>query len=122
MSICLQFSSILFIEIFGPTIDSSSKVITTIDNTKPVSIKIGANLTALSSTNIIIDCKASGLPVPLTSFTKDGGIITKDHVVVQGSKLIISKARFADGGVYGCRAKSLAGDVIVFSHITVIGR
>jgi len=60
--------------------------------------------------------------VPVTSFIKDGGIITKDHVIVQGSKLIISKASFADGGVYGCNARSLSGDVTVTSHINVIGR
>lgn len=59
--------------------------------------------------------------MPVTSFIKDGGIINQDHMIVKGSKLVITKARFADGGVYTCRAKSLSGYVTVSSHITIIG-
>ena len=84
-------------------------------------MQIGANLTALSTTDITIDCTATGVPVPVTSWVKGDAIINKDHIIVRGSKLVITGARFADGGVYACRARSLAGDVTVRSHITVIG-
>lgn len=114
-------SIFILAEIRGPFIDSSTKVLSLISSIKPIEIKIGSNLTALSTTNITIDCSADGFPVPVTSWRKDGNIIIKDHVTVRGSKLIITRARFADGGVYECNAKSVAGERKVRSHLTVIG-
>ena len=90
----------------------------------PVTLKIGDNVTALTNTNIRIQCPTSGLPTPTVTWTKDGQEISSGgrYKVQDDGSLVISDAVEDNNGLYTCTAESLAGKDSKSSAVQIVGR
>ena len=89
----------------------------------PVTLNIGNNVTALTNTNITIQCHASGVPKPTVTWTKDGQEIgTGDKFTIQqDGSLVIHEATLEDSSRYTCTATSDSGKDSAFSVVKVAG-
>ena len=89
----------------------------------PITLTIGDNLTALTSTSITIQCPTSGVPTPTVTWTKDGQEITNDgrYTVQKDSSLLISEALEEDSARYTCIADSVTGKDSASSTVKIAG-
>ena len=114
------------------TIEPSKPVITipgkptTIEaqDRSPITMTIGDNVTALTDTNITIQCRASGIPTPAVTWTKDGQKLSGDgsYTVRDGGSLVINRADEQDAARYTCTANSIAGKDSASSTVQIVGK
>lgn len=93
-------------------------------DSSPVTITIGDNVTALANTNITIQCQASGAPKPSVTWSKDNKKLSSGDrytVQVDGSLLLIIGTRIEDSARYTCTAESVAGTDSASSKVQVVG-
>lgn len=78
----------------------------------PITLDIGDNVTALTSTSITIQCPTSGVPTPTVSWTKDGQSIPSGgrYTTKSDGSLLIASSREDDSAKYTCTAISVAGE------------
>lgn len=73
--------------------------------------------------NLVIDCRATGYPRPVYSWTKDGQKLSNDRIVPNGNgSLVVKEARKSDGGRYSCIASNDLGKDKKSFTVTVFGR
>ena len=97
-------------------IDSQDKI--------QVTVTVGDNVTALSSTRIKILCITSGLPRPSITWTKNDKEIS-DNVrlaVGEDGSLLIYEAQIDDTAQYTCTGRNIAGQDSAWSMVHVNGR
>ena len=90
----------------------------------PITLTIGDNVTALTDTNITIQCPTSGVPTPTVTWTKDGQhILAGGKYTIRGdNSLMISKADVEEGARYTCTADSVAGRDSVSTEVQIVGK
>lgn len=90
----------------------------------PLMIIIGDNVTALTNTNITIQCNASGVPTPTVTWTKDSYSISGgERYKIQGDgSLLITKTSKKYIARYNCIAESVAGKDSASSTLQIIGK
>ncbi|EDO26294.1 predicted protein, partial [Nematostella vectensis] len=89
-------------------------------NLEPVSVLIGANLTAFEKAPVTLTCKATGLPLPTVRWIKGGRqLVSKGHEIVAGGRLFLGKATLGDSGEYECTATSPLGYVSAKSNLEI---
>ena len=107
-----------------PTIESPDQP-KTIESTDQSAIvmTVGDNVTALSNTNVTIQCNASGIPVPTVTWAKDDKkILGEDRYDVQDDgSLLIKDSNKEDTARYTCTVESVAGKESASSTVQIIG-
>lgn len=102
-----------------------SKEPTTIEaqDRSSISMNIGDNVTALTNTNITIECYASGVPTPTFTWTKDERKILFDvkYSVQEDNSLLIIASEKTDTGSYRCTAESVTGKDSTTSMVQIVG-
>ena len=95
-----------------------------VQDRSPIILTIGDNVTALTNTNITIQCPTSGVPTPTVTWTKDGQEITSGgrYTVQDDGSLLISEADEDDNAGYTCSADSVAGKDSASSTVKVAGK
>ena len=90
----------------------------------PISLSIGDDVTALTNTNITIQCPTSGVPTPTVTWTKDGEQVPGDdrYIVQDDGSLLISEAFEEDSAQYTCFADSIIGRDSVSSKVQIVGK
>ena len=90
----------------------------------PISLSIGDDVTALTNTNITIQCPASGVPTPTVTWTKDGDQVPGDgrYAVQDDDSLLISEAVEEDSARYTCIADSVIGKDSASSKVQIVGK
>lgn len=85
---------------------------------------IGDNVTALTNTNITIECPTSGVPTPTVTWTKDGQELSSDSgfTVQDDGSLVISEADKEDDARYTCTADSVGGKDSGSSTVRIVGK
>ncbi|XP_048583436.1 hemicentin-2 isoform X2 [Nematostella vectensis] len=105
---------------YGPNIETSNVPVEALKNLEPVSVLIGANLTAFEKAPVTLTCKATGLPLPMVRWTKGGRqLVSKGHEIVAGGRLFLGKATLGDSGEYECTATSPLGYVSAKSNLEI---
>lgn len=91
---------------------------------KPISIVIGDNVTALTSTNITIQCRASGVPAPTVTWSKDGKALYSKgrYTVKDDGSLVITGTGHENSSRYTCTADSTAGTESASSTVRIVGK
>lgn len=92
-------------------------------NRNPIILNIGDELTALTKTNVTIECPTIGVPRPTIMWTKDGRILRDDGrytIQVDGS-LVIDDAKLQDSARYTCNADSINGQDSASSTVQIVG-
>ena len=118
----LQF---LLLELAKPKIDIPDQPQTSeAKDRRPITLTIGDNVTALTSTSIAIQCPTSGVPTPTVTWTKDGQEITYDgrYTVQNDNSLLIDGSVEGDSAQYTCTAISVAGEDSASSAVKVVGK
>ena len=69
---------------------------------KSISADIGSKIHSLNQNNITLRCRATGIPKPDITWTKNGITLQNKEEVLR-----IFSAKMSDGGVYQCRAEKL---------------
>ena len=92
-------------------------------NRKPITLNIGDELTALTETNVIIECPTSGVPRPTVTWTKDGRILRDDgrYTIQMDGSLVIDEANVEDSARYTCNADSVNGQDSASSAVQIVG-
>ena len=72
--------------------------------------------------NITLQCKTSGVPIPIVTWQKAFSRVPKKKTAVENGSLTILKVEKADGGTYACSAKNLLGHDSAIAQVTVIDR
>ena len=72
--------------------------------------------------NITLQCKTSGVPIPIVTWQKAFSRVPKKKTAVENESLTILKVEKADGGTYACSAKNLLGHDSAIAQVTVIDR
>ena len=92
-------------------------------NKSPIIMNIGDNMTALTDTNITIQCHASGAPKPTVTWLKNGQKIRIDskYAVQDDGSLIIRGTDKGDTARYSCIAESATGKDSASSVVMVAG-
>ena len=87
-------------------------------------LSIGDNVTALTDTNITIQCPVSGVPTPTVTWTKNRQEISSgDRYRVQDDgSLVIMETNIEDNAQYTCTANSVAGKDSKSSVVEINGR
>ena len=90
----------------------------------PIIMNIGDNVTALTNTNITIQCHASGVPTPTVTWSKDGQKIFSGgkYTVQDDGSLLISETDKEDTARYTCTATSVTGKDSASSVVQVVGK
>jgi len=92
-------------------------------NRSPLTLNIGDELTALTKTNVTIECPTSGVPRPTITWTKDGRILRDDGrytIQIDGS-LVIDEAKVEDSARFTCNADSINGQDSASSAVQIVG-
>ena len=92
-------------------------------NRSPITLNIGDDLTALTKTNVTIQCPTSGVPRPTVTWTKDGRILRDDgrYTVQTDGALVIDEANEEDSARYTCNADSVNGQDSASSKVQIVG-
>ena len=79
-------------------------------------------VTALTGTNVILRCIATGTPVPIQTWTRNGIPLTDSRFQVQsgGGELSMREVREEDEGRYQCHALNVAGSAIDMVDLNII--
>ena len=72
--------------------------------------------------NITLQCKTSGVPIPIVTWQKAFSRVPKKKTAVENGSLTILKVEKADGGTYACSAKNLLGHDSAVAQVNVIDR
>lgn len=91
---------------------------------KPFVIRIGDNVTALTNTNITIQCHASGVPAPTVTWSKDGKVVNSkgSYTVKDDGLLLINGAAHEDSTRYTCTVDNAAGTDSASSTVRIVGK
>ena len=102
---------------------TTPKTIETQDR-KPITIVIGDNVTALTNTNITIQCHASGVPAPTVTWSKDGKVVNSkgSYTVKDDGLLVINGATHEDSTRYTCTVDNAAGTDSASSTVRIVGK
>ena len=77
-------------------------------------------MTVNESQTAVLKCTADGNPSPKVTWSKlNSSLPVGRHVVESSGALIVKDVRPGDGGVYGCRAENLLGQVKASAKLTV---
>ena len=92
-------------------------------NRNPITLNIGDELTALTKTNVTIECPTSGVPRPTITWTKDGRILRDDgrYTTQLDGSLMIDEATMQDSARYTCNADSINGQDSASSTVQIVG-
>ena len=88
--------------------------------------KIPSNITVKAGATARLECLATGQPVPQISLAKDGGLDfpaaseRRMMFMTADNSFYIIDTKVEDIGVYSCRAKNLAGEVVANASLMVI--
>ena len=93
-----------------PVILSNKVNLVDVNNSKPVVIPIGANMTTVINATIIMKCVTEGSPTPTVSWNHNGRLITTgDRHQVNHTALMIENVQLGDAGRYDCIATNRFG-------------
>ena len=78
----------------------------------PITLAIGDNVTALTSTSIVIQCPIRGAPMPSIVWTKDDQSISSGgrYTTKSDGSLLIASSIEEDSAKYTCTAINVAGE------------
>jgi hypothetical protein len=105
---------------------SSSKKARVILHAVPSFTTIPSNVTLKAGEKARLKCSASGQPPPELSWTKDGGYDfpaareRRMHVTPIDNSFYIMDVKVEDAGVYSCRAKNQAAELVSNATLTVL--
>ncbi|KAJ7365775.1 hypothetical protein OS493_002493 [Desmophyllum pertusum] len=109
-----------------PIIDSSNTSVQVFDPTrKPITVKIGSHVTALTGTPITLTCDVTGFPEPKVGWVKGFTTITgtdAERLIVSDKRLSLLSSAVSDSGLYMCTATSPGGQAAAVSNITFVGK
>ena len=106
-------TTLLSLEPSKPVIKIPGKPSTTeAQDRNPITLNIGDNVTALTSTSITIQCSTSGAPRPSVTWMKDDQSIPSGgrYSTKNDGSLLIASSRQADSAKYTCTAINVAGE------------
>ncbi|KAL9986930.1 hypothetical protein ACROYT_G001147 [Oculina patagonica] len=91
-------------------------------NRSPITVSIGDDLTALTKTNVTIQCPTSGVPRPKITWTKDGRILRTDgrYTVQPDGALLIDDADKEDSARFTCNADNVNGQDSASSTVQIV--
>ena len=81
-------------------------------------------MTALTNTNITIQCHASGVPAPTVTWSKDGKVVNSkgSYTVKDDGLLVINGAAHEDPTRYTCTVDNAAGTDSASSTVRIVGK
>ena len=79
-------------------------------------------MTVKEKQNVTLPCKATGFPLPVITWYKDGRVIKEDRKQFKKRHLEIKNILYEDHGVYTCTAENLLGRVQLSVNVTVKGK
>ena len=81
-------------------------------------------MTALTNTNITIQCHASGVPAPTVTWSKDGKVVNSkgSYTVKDDGLLLINGAAHEDSTRYTCTVDNAAGTDSASSTVRIVGK
>ncbi|XP_073909095.1 hemicentin-2 isoform X2 [Castor canadensis] len=82
-----------------------------------------ANVSGMAGQSLMLECDASGFPVPEVMWFKDGQLIPKadSHRLLDGAwSLYFPRIQEGDAGLYSCRAENQAGSAQRDFHLLVL--
>ena len=91
----------------------------------PTFEKVPSDVTVKAGSIARLECAAKGQPIPEVAWQKDGGDdfpAARDrrmHVMPTDDVFFITDVKAEDQGVYSCRAKSPAGEIVVNATLKV---
>ena len=90
----------------------------------PITLIIGDNVTALTSTSITIQCHTIGVPTPSVTWTKDGQSIASGgrYTVQDDGSLLINEAFEEHTARYTCTAENVAGKNSASSTVQIFSK
>jgi len=90
----------------------------------PVNSTIGDNVTALTDSDVTINCPAIGLPKPRFMWSKDGEKISlgNKYLVLENGALVIRKVSVDESGAYRCTVENIVGKDSRDTKLNVIGK
>ena len=117
------FYSCAIINKFGRVTSNKAKLTM---HSVPSFSKIPSNITVKAGATARLECLATGQPVPQISLAKDGGLDfpaaseRRMMFMTADNSFYIIDTKVEDIGVYSCRAKNLAGEVVANASLMVI--
>ena len=102
---------------------SSRKKLSAIHGENQVALKVGGDITTIAGTEIIIQCRASGVPDPTVTWYHNGQVCPESHLSSYGYAISFHDRAIEPNasGNYTCVASSAFGSVSVTSSVEVIG-
>ena len=85
---------------------------------RSLNITIGEKLTILDTSNVTVECTATGVPPPLLSWSKDGVKLES----LQTNLLHLKNIALEDAGRYTCTAENFLGFVSRSTLVSVRGK
>jgi len=104
----------------------SSKKVHIVVQVAPTFTLTPTNVTIKAGSTARLECAAIGTPTPEISWTKDGGdnfpaaSERRMHVMPSENTFYITNVKVEDMGVYSCRAKNPAAEVVANVSLTVL--
>lgn len=112
-------------------IESSDKVVESLEEGKSLVVDIGTRLRVVEGTSIDLICRVSGFPTPKVDWVKGNepldqrferqGFFVYPFNGTSSTLLIRGTQRAAEDEVYGCTAYNGGGSVTAFSYVTIKG-
>jgi len=105
---------------------SSSKKVHIVVQVAPTFTSTPTNVTIKAGSTAKLKCAAIGTPTPEISWTKDGGYNfpaaseRRMHVMPSENTFYITDVKVEDMGVYSCRAKNPAAEMVANVSLTVL--
>lgn len=102
----------------NPSVANSSVCLTV----APLIMAVETTVMAVTGMETTLRCTATGDPVPLQTWTRNGAAIadSRFRVMADGSTLMISDVREEDQGEYQCHASNLVGSNSATVSLNVI--
>ena len=90
----------------------------------PVTLNVGHNITSLVDTPLKITCPASGVPMPVITWSKNGQPLAQSEriSVDETGALSIAGSLISDAGRYTCTVKNRGGEDSVSTQVDVTGK
>ena len=85
---------------------------------------IGDTINALTNSTVIIDCEATGFPLPSITWTKEDVNLTtgEGRIISNNGSLILEQVTKKDAGTYTCKALNTRGSDSQTSQLNVMGK
>ena len=89
-----------------------------------MTIPVGARSVVKTTTNVVLQCFAHGIPMPLVKWYKDGDLIDVDrrYTSVINGMLEIRSVTALDDGTFTCVAKNKFGTKKAKATLIVVGK